>query len=386
MKKSPMIVTLTTLFALGLAFYARAQSPSKQQNNEVQQTDLFVRGQDNAACYRIPSLTVTKQGTLLAFCEARRNNCSDTGDIDLVLRRSTDGGKTFGEIQVVWDDGPNTCGNPCPVVDQDTGIIWLLMTQNAGDIHERATAPGFGPDSRRAFVTHSTDDGKTWTTPQDITSAVKQASWTWYATGPGAGIQLARGEHRGRLVVPCDHKEPVGNRIDYYSHVVYSDDHGKTWQLGGRTPEGNVNECEVVELVDGRLMLNMRNYDRSKHARQVAFSNDGGVTWTDQHHDAALIEPVCQASIRRYRWPQEDKPGMILFSNPASEKGRERMTLRASLDDGASWPIAKLLYPGSSAYSCLAVLDDGSIGCLYERDGYSKITFARVPATWLLNE
>ena len=187
-------------------------------------------------------------------------------------------------------------------------------------------------------------------------------------------------------MVPCDHKEPVDEHVGYYSHVIYSDDHGKTWTLGGRTPEANVNECEVVELTDGRLLLNMRNYDRSKHARQVATSSDGGTTWTDQHHDPALIEPICQASIRRYRWPRDGKPGVVFFSNPASEKGRERMTLRASFDDGASWPVAKLLHPGSSAYSCLTVLPDGSIGCLYERDGYGKITLARVPAAWLLNE
>ena len=150
----------TPLFAVALSTLLTLGSAAQVQPAEVQQTDLFVRGQDNTACYRIPSLTVTKQGTLLAFCEARRNNCSDAGDIDLVLRRSTDGGKTFGETLAVWDDGPNTCGNPCPVVDQDTGTIWLLMTHNAGKVHERGTRPGFGPDSRRVFVTHSTDDGE----------------------------------------------------------------------------------------------------------------------------------------------------------------------------------------------------------------------------------
>ncbi len=161
------------------------------------------------------------------------------------------------------------------------------------------------------------------------------------------------------------------------------DDHGTTWKLGGSAPKDNVNECEVVELAGGRLMLNMRNYDKSIQTRQICFSDDGGLHWRDQRHDLALIEPVCQASIRRYRWPSKDQSSVILFSNPASTKDREKLTIRASYDDGDSWKDSRLLHEGSSAYSCLCVLADQSVGCLYENDGYTRITFARFPLRWL---
>jgi len=167
--------------------------------------------------------------------------------------------------------------------------------------------------------------------------------------------------------------------------VIYSDDHGKTWQLGGTTPYGTENECEVVELTDGRMMLNMRNYDRTVHARQVAFSEDGGLTWKDQRHDETLIEPTCQASIRRFRWPEGNESGVILFSNPASKTGRKNMTIRASVDDGTSWPVARRIHAGGSAYSCLVVLLDGRIGCLYEADGYERVVLATFGFDWLVD-
>ncbi|WP_425400010.1 sialidase family protein [Aeoliella sp.] len=349
---------------------ARADQPATQETN------LFVSGKGGYDTYRIPSLIATKEGTLLALCEGRKNSRSDAGDIDMLVRRSTDQGKTWSDTAVIWDHEGNTCGNPCPVVDQETGVIWLLMTWNEGSRHESKTMPGFGTDSRRVFVSSSEDDGKTWSTPRDITADVKDKKWSWYATGPGAGIQIEHGKHKGRLVIPCDHKLPVGKSIEYRSHVIYSDDHGKSWQLGGVVPEDDVNECEVVELAEGRLMLNMRNYDRSVTARQVAFSDDGGATWYGQRHDDALTEPRCQASIRRCRWPQGDEPSILVFSNPAHPTKRLNMTLRASLDDGETWPIARQLYAGSSAYSCLAVLDDGRIACLYEADDYGRICLA----------
>ncbi len=342
------------------------------------QIDVFTSGAGGFHTYRIPALVVTPKGTLLAFSEGRRKGPGDAGDIDLVLRRSSDAGWTWGPVQVVWDDADNTCGNPCPVVDADTGTIWLPMTWNAGAVHEGRIRPGFGPDSRRVFVTSSSDDGRSWAAPREITAEVKKADWSWYATGPGAGIQIRHGSHRGRLVIPCDHKDPK-----YYSHVIYSDDHGKTWALGGTTPRDQVNECEVVELADGALMLNMRNYDKAKKARQVAVSRDGGATWEDQRFDAALVEPICQASIRRHSWPGAEGPGAILFSNPASAQGRVRMTVRLSRDDGTTWPVSRLIHDGSSAYSCLAVLPDGSVGLLYEREGYKAIAFARFTLAWL---
>ncbi|UCH35838.1 MAG: exo-alpha-sialidase [Armatimonadota bacterium] len=347
---------------------------------------LFTSGEGGYHTYRIPAIIATSRGTILAFCEGRRHGPSDSGDIDLLLKRSTDGGRTWSEQRVVWDDGPNTCGNPCPVLDRDTGTVWLLMTGNRGDDGESAIIGETSKDTRRAFVTCSGDDGVTWSEPREITSDVKQPNWTWYATGPGAGIQIERGPHRGRLLIACDHIE-AGTR-DGYSHVVYSDDHGETWRLGGRAPQPKTDECEVVELTGDRLMLNMRNNNPVLHARQVAVSGDGGLTWTDQRFDPALIEPVCQASIRRYSWPEQGE-SVILFSNPASESGRVNMTVRASYDEGTTWPIAKTLHPGPSAYSCLAVVPSGEIACLYEagqENFRESIVLAILTLEWLKQE
>ena len=266
------------------------------------------------------------------------------------------------------------------LVSGETGTIWLLTTWNRGDDREPEIIDRTSQDTRRVFVTCSHDDGVTWSTPREITDTVKKPDWTWYATGPGSGIQMRHGTHKGRLVIPCDHIE--ADTKHYYSHVIYSDDHGQNWQLGGQTPMQQVNECEVVELPGGHLMLNMRNYDRTRKYRQVAVSEDGGLTWKDQRFDATLIEPICQAAIRRYRWPDDKGDSVILFSNPASEENRVNMTLRVSYDEGQSWPVSRTLHAGPSAYSDLAVLANGATGCLYEagqHHPYEKIVFASVP-------
>lgn len=352
----------------------------------IQEVDVFVSGEDGYDTYRIPSIIAAANGHLLAFCEGRKNGRSDTGDIDLVMKRSTDFGRTWSKQTVLWDDEGNTCGNPCPVLDQSTGDLILLLTWNSGKIHESRIATGFGEDSRRVFVCRSSDHGQTWTVPLDITSKVKDESWSWYATGPGAGIQIRHGKHAGRLVIPCDHKQPLADSTAFYSHAIYSDDGGTTWQLGGRSPQPKTNESEVVELTDGRLMLNMRNYRKGSKARQVCFSSDGGVTWNDQYQDDTLIEPICQASIRRMTWPDsaENGKGLILFSNPAHKTKRRHMTVRASLDDGATWPHSKMIHSHDSAYSCLVKLPDHRAGCLYEKDGYKTITLATFATDWIM--
>jgi len=345
--------------------------------DEIKLQVLWESGQGGYHTYRIPALAVTPKGTVLAFCEGRRNSNSDTGDIDLLMKRSTDNCDTWSTQKVVWNDSDNTCGNPCPVVDTNTGTVWLLTTWNRGDDREHGIIAGQSKDTRRVFVISSTDDGLTWSKPGEITADVKKPDWTWYATGPGSGIQIRQGEHAGRLILACDHIEAKTKH--YYSHIVYSDDHGKTWKLGGSTPGHQVNECEVVELSDRRLMLNMRNCDQSKKIRQRAFSHDGGNTWENQGFDDKLVEPICQASIVRYSWPGENEENIILFSNPASTR-RVNMTVRASFDDGNAWPLRRSLYSGPSAYSDLAVLADKAAACLYERgekQPYEQIALAR---------
>lgn len=348
-----------------------------------EQTDLFLSGQEGYHTFRIPALTVTAKGTVLAFCEGRKNAGSDTGDIDLVLKRSTDGGRTWGPLQLVADDGPNTVGNPCPVVDRTTGTIWLPLTCNPGDLHERNVAAGLIGRTRTAWITYSNDDGVTWAPIRNITEAVKRPEWSWYATGPGCGIQMAN----GRLVIPCDHNEPMENKRASRSHVIYSDDQGASWQIGGVVGD-LYNECQVVEQADGTLMLNMRNYAKAEtrsNRRAIATSDDGGLTWSNVRYDATLVEPICQASFLRYTVQPKASRNRLLFANPASLQ-RRHMTVRLSYDEGETWPVAKLLHEGPTAYSALEIMPDGTIACFYEAgvaNPYERITFARFSLEWL---
>lgn len=260
----------------------------------------------------------------------------------------------------------DTFGNPCPVVERKTGTVWLLLTSNPGYLTEKEIRASDPRGTRTVWVTSSADDGASWSTPRDITSSVKDPDWTWYATGPGIGIQL----RSGRLVIPCDHNRR-GSRARH-SHIIYSDDRGATWKTGGVLDE-NTNECQAVECRDGSLLINMRSY-HGRNRRAVARSRDGGLTWSPVTLDQTLIEPVCQASLIRH------SRGKLLFSNPASTR-RENMTLRMSRDDGRSWPESRVLYAGPSAYSSLAVLRDGTVACLYERgerSPYETIVLARV--------
>jgi sialidase-1 len=341
----------------------------------IAKTDVFVSGQDGYHTYRIPAILRTANGTLLAFCEGRKDSGSDAGDIDLLLKRSSDGGRTWSPTTVVWDDGSNTCGNPCPVIDEQTGTIWLLSTHNLGNDKEGAIDRGTSAGTRTVWLLSSLDDGASWSTPREITSEVKDPSWRWYATGPGVGIQIQAGPHAGRLVIPCDHSTVDANgELVRGSHAIFSDDRGRTWQRGEAvTPF--YNECQVVELFDGRgtLLLDMRSYAK-RACRAQATSADGGQTWSEPRDVPALVEPVCQASI--LRGPRN----LLLFSNPAHPTKRINLTVRASEDNGAKWPRALVLHAGPTAYSCLVALDEAAVGCLYEcgeRRPYEKITFAR---------
>ena len=169
---------------------------------------VFQKGMAGYECFRIPAIVKAKNGDLVAFAEARKSSCSDTGDIDLVMRRSSDGGKSWSALSVLWDDGNNVCGNPAPVVERKSGTIFLLLTWNLGSDHERDIIALKSEDTRRVYVTKSTDHGLSWERPKEITSTTKLENWTWYATGPVHGIQLQHNKKlKGRLVIPCDHIE-----------------------------------------------------------------------------------------------------------------------------------------------------------------------------------
>lgn len=378
--KNPLSTILFSLILVLHSFSGNSQA-----------TALFEAGKDGYSSYRIPSIIRTARGSLLAFCEARKDGAGDAGNIDLVMKRSVDGGKTWSKQIVIWDDGNNTCGNPCPVLDEETGTIWLLLTHNMGTDHEKDIIKKTSKKTRTVWLSASFNDGLSWSYPKEITSTTKKPEWGWYATGPGVGIQIKNGPKKGRLVIPCDfsYDDPQGNinnePYEYGSHVIYSDDHGRTWQLGGTiTPK--MNECQVVEVADGNgtLLMDMRSY-KGEGQRAQSVSYDGGESWTSPKGHPTLVDPVCQASLIRY--PSSDKQkSTLLFLNPASPSKRHNMTIRASFDEGKTWPVIKTVFTGPSAYSSMAVLSDGNIGLLYEagvKSPYETIRFEILNSTIL---
>ncbi|WP_295937973.1 sialidase family protein [uncultured Alistipes sp.] len=361
-----------TCFALTL-LDCRAQSSAA--------TDVYKCGDNGYACFRIPALIRAADGTLLAFAEARRNGTSDRGDIDLVVRRSQDGGRTWGEMMVIWDDAENTCGNPAPVVVRETGRIVLLACWNGGADQEGSIELGKSKNTRRVFSIFSDDHGLTWSEPREITSSVKRPGWTWYATGPCHAIQKVRGPHKGRLVFPANHKwvSPEGTVVSN-SHLIYSDDRGETWHIGAVSQPGG-NESSVVELSNGDLMLNMRHYDPKDLMRLCGVSCDGGETWSRTWEETQLIEPRCQGSILGYSFPGDKPSRTLLFSNPRSLR-RENMSIGVSRDDGRTWSRFVTVWKGRAAYSDMVYLPGGAIGILYENGDpggkeelYRRITF-----------
>jgi hypothetical protein len=337
---------------------------------------LFVSNDGTFKRYRIPSLLITKKGTLLAICEGRVDGGGLTGNIDLVLRRSLDAGLTWQPIQKIADLGDDTLGNPCPVVDRETGTIWLPFTRSPGRFTEAQIVAGQSSGPTTVWLTRSDDDGTTWSEPRDISVTTRQEKWGWYGTGPGIGIQLTS----GRLLIPCYHTEPGSGM--YRSHAIFSDDHGVTWKLGETVGE-HTAECQAIERRDGAVVLNMRGTNK-QFFRSIATSQDGGQTWTEPQLDRNLPEPACQAALLAKNSAKEP---IWLFCNPPGAT-RRNLTLRASTDEGQSWPIAKLVDAGPTEYSCMAWLPDGQIGLIYElsRTGQTyrpELHFARIPTNWL---
>ena len=357
---------------------------SAKNSSDNRIVDVYEQGEAGIAAYRIPALMQTKKGTLLAFAEARKGGLSDTGDISIVVKRSQDNGRTWTDLTTVWSDAGNTCGNPVPIVDRKSGRIFLIGTWNNGKDHENDLIRRTAIDTRRIFLLHSDDDGRTWSAPREITRETKQNDWGWVATGPGHGIQLQNGPHRNRLVVPANHTTATGAS---YSHVIYSDDNGQTWNLGGIVPQAGENEATVAELPDGKLLLNMRNYNReTAKCRALSSSNDGGQTWSSVQYPQDLIEPVCQGSMLNYA-PHGKITNTLAFSNPASTEERENITIKLSTDNGKTWPESILIHKGYGAYSDMVNLGNGNIGIIFEygtSHPYEKIGFASIQIQKLL--
>ncbi|MGO8676519.1 MAG: sialidase family protein [Limisphaerales bacterium] len=381
---------MLALTACGAALLMRAAAAASPGMLEVQ---VFQSGTERYHTFRIPAIVRATNGTLLAFAEGRKNQSGDTGDIDLVLKRSFDQGRTWGPVQIIGGDGTNTFGNPTPIVDASTSKIVLLSTHNAGNVTERELLTGAVND-RRAFVQESTDHGATWSAAREITSTAKRANWRYYATGPGHGFQLARGPHAGRLIAPCNHSTTNdAGRVAWAVHLLYSDDSGATWRIGADDRPGrsllDPNECSAVELTDGRIYTLARNEaaDSAGH-RAFGFSRDAGETFDAPFSiDANLVSPVVQGSVLRYTGVDRGGPAnRILFSAPGHPSQRAKMTVRSSFDETRTWTAGKVVYDGPSAYSDMVNLPDGKVGLLYEsgvNHPYERITFATFSTVFL---
>ncbi|MBM3990631.1 MAG: exo-alpha-sialidase [Planctomycetes bacterium] len=329
---------------------------------------------------RIPALLCTTKGTLLAFAEGR-NGHADQASNDLVLSRSTDGGKSWSKAKVVVAEGEGSVNNPTVVQDRKSGRIFLhfhVFPTGAKEFDK--LAPGPKGATRMGCVT-SDDDARTWSDPIDLNAALKPDNATTVAQGPGIGIQLERGPHAGRLLVPCNSQDEHKAFVNW---MAISDDGGASWRRGQNVPQEGMqlNEVQVSETRDGSVYLNSRQW-RGTGGRKAAWSTDGGETWSQAIEDQQLPEPVCQGSL--ISWHEKDRH-CTLFLNPEGEppgKGRKRGTVRLSLDGGKTWPVSKPLVPGPFAYSSMARLKNGRIGVLYEPAGDTEIRFLTFDMAWL---
>lgn len=383
--KIRLYILFSVLVSLAISISCTDQNKPDESGSDdtfvtdVQAPYIFIKGQQGYHTYRIPALAKTGKGTILAFCEGRKNSGSDTGDIDLLLRRSIDGGKTWSPIIVVWDDEYNTCGNPSPVVDPETGRIHLLMTWNLGSDGKSAgdfNVEGKTKDTRRVFYTYSDDDGLSWSSPEEITSQAKGEGYGWYATGPCHAIVLTKEPYAGRIVVPCDCNKMGGAG---FSHVIYSDDHGENWKIGGMISGGN--ESTVAELEDGRIIISCRN---GSGKRMLAWSSDGGETFGKPVQEPSLPDPRCQGSMLNTLF---NGKYILLHSNCADASSRVKMTIKASLDGGESWNSGNEVWGGPTAYSDMVMISDKVVGILYENgesNSYERISFDRVAMSYIL--
>lgn len=356
----------------------------------------FTSGTDGYFAYRIPAVVETRSGTVLAFAEGRRDSSSDTGKIDTVLRRSFDGGCTWGPLIVAATNGTTgTAGNPSPVVLPD-GRILLLTTHNAGTATEQEILTGSvsAQDTRRIFVQHSDDNGRTWSAATDITSQTKKADWRWYATGPGHALVLRGGAHSGRIIVAADHSSapPAGSTDTgaegkyYGNHDIYSDDGGRSWHIGYTDDRADgyieANENTAAQLPDGSVYFNSRDAGTAPGTRVDGYSRDGGRTLVRPlQPQPGIVGPVVEGSVL-----QTADPRVLLYSGPSSPTTRSVMQIRASNDGGHTWHAVDTLSDDLAAYSDLLQVNRSTIGLLYETGtvtSYDTLTFARIATTGL---
>lgn len=324
---------------------------------------------------RIPALLRTKKGTLIAVAEGREKNSDQAGN-DLVISVSKDEGATWSKPSVAYDQGKDSCNNPTLVEDELVGRVFLFFqTFPAGSREFGGLPAGDAADGTRIRVIASDDEGATWSRPSDLTKELKPADAVTTASGPGIGIKLKSPLHAGRLVIPFNSQDKKKNFVNW---VAYSDDGGRSWHRGANVPQEDgrqLNEVQVAEARDGTLYLNSRRWKGSAF-RKVAWSKDGGLTWSQAADDPTLPDPTCQGSLLRI---DQGATTHLYFLNPAG-KGRANGTIRLSQDGGRTWVAQKTAFPGPFAYSSMAALADGRIGVLYEPAGDKVIRFRAIDA------
>ncbi len=375
----------------------RSTKSTADSGGDSGESVVFRNGEGGYRCYRIPAIVKAPNGELLAFAEGRVMDCGDFGDVELVLRTSRDNGKTWGAIRRIADNGTNQVGNPAPVFDLTDPRFpkgRLFMLYNTGTASEADVRNGKA--IREVWYITSTDNGKSWSEPVNITTEVSRPNkpsinpayafaddWRSYANTPGHALQLTRGRHKGRLFVAANHSEgpPQAQFREYRAHGFYSDDHGKTWKLSPTIPYPGGNESTAAETTDGGLLMNSRNQSGDAKNRLLTPSPSAGEQWEPVRVALDLPDPVCQGSMVNYR-PASGK-AVLLFSHANSQTKREKLTVRVSGDDGKSWSPGREIYAGSAAYSDLVVQADGRIGVLYEKDNYTSVVYARFSYDWL---
>lgn len=363
---------------------------------------VFTSGTESHKSYRIPAIISLPNGELLAIAEGRVHGAGDFGDINIVMKRSTDKGQTWGALQYIAEFDTLQCGNPAPVVDltdpqYPQGRIFLFY--NTGNNHEGEVRKGKG--YKQVWYKTSTNGGRTWTEPTDITLQVHRPNypqanaaynfkedWRTYANTPGHAMQFQTGKYKGRIYVAANHSAggPQKQAEDYDAHGFYTDDHGKTFHLGASLNIPGSNESMAAELSNGKLMFNSRNQKGDIRARIIGISSNGGETWDTTYFDRNLPDPVCQASILTIG--KKKGKNILAFCNAADEKLRDNLTLRISFDDGKTWKKNFLLDKNTTpyenknkdytAYSDIVKLNEKAIGILYEKENYSQIVFTIV--------
>ncbi|WP_405900566.1 exo-alpha-sialidase [Streptomyces sp. NBC_00727] len=370
----PVALLGAALLVVATTGTAQAASPAP---GTLTSQDLTVDGVGSPH-YRIPALTTSNKGTVLAAYDARPTLGDLPSNIGIVLRRSTDGGTTWQAQQVVRKDAaPKGYGDPSLLVDRTTGRIFLFYAagENQGFLGSATGNDESDPNVLQADYSYSDDDGLTWT-HRRITKQIKNPAWGGMFAASGEGIQLRNGAHKGRLI----QQYAIRNNGANYAVSAYSDDHGETWHMG--TPVGpGGDENKTVELNDGTVMLN----NRSAPYRTVAYSTDGGVTYTPFVQDTQLPDPANNGSVMRYapEAPASDPQSTwLLFSNTEATS-RKNLTVKMSCDNGRTWPIKKVVDAGAAAYSTLTRLPSGRLGLLYERGNYEHITYSSFDLKWL---